>query len=53
MMYVIAAVVIFAAGFVAGALVYRNNKTKGEQVVAAAETIAEKAEKEIKKKVSK
>lgn len=42
------AVVIFAAGFVAGALVFRNNQAKGEAVVKTAEKVAENAKEQVK-----
>lgn len=56
--YIIAAVVLFAAGFLTGFLVFRNNQTKANEIsnkiAEVADDVAEKAEKVVKtaKKVS-
>ena len=52
-MDILITLIIFVAGFIAGALVFRNNTVKSEQIVKDALELAAKAEAEAKELTAK
>jgi hypothetical protein len=52
-MDILITLIIFVAGFIAGALVFRNNAAKSEQIVKDALELAAKAEAEAKELTAK
>lgn len=52
-MDILITLIIFVAGFIAGALVFRNNAVKSEQIVKDALELAAKAEAEAKELTAK